>query len=305
MNAAMRALPEELSPEDEVTVLFVLSFDKDAELSGAAKNSLHEMPLQRLIEALDSELDPLVIKKILEIRGEDDAVQIMAAMNPGTDDKTLAELAEKGPEEVIAALAEDIELLAAKPFLKEALRKNPRTPNSVRIALSDFKPRAVEGASRPTEQVKLHKDLTDEKRAKADEQNIYKMISQMNTGQKLKLALSGNKSARALLIKDSNKVISMSVLKNPKITEEEVQKVTLTKGTSDEVLRHIARNKEWVKSYSIRIGMLTNPKTPLQVSLKLLDSVYEKDLQNLAKSKNIPGTLASAARRKLETKGKG
>ena len=147
-------------------------------------------------------------------------------------------------------------------------------------------------------------DLTDEKRSRADEQNIYKIITQLNAGQKLKLALSGNKSARDLLIKDSNKIISMAVLKNPRITEEEVQKVTLTKGTNDDMLRHIARNKEWVKSYGIRVGMLTNPKTPLTVSLKLLDTVYEKELHSIAKSKNIPNALASAARRKLEAKGK-
>lgn len=305
MGVAARSLGEELLPEDEVTVLFVLSFDKDAELSGAAKKSLVEMPLQSLLEALDAALDPLVIKKILELRGDDEAVQAMAAMNPGVDDATLAELASTGPDEVIVALSEDVELLAAKPFVKEALRNNPRTSNSVRLSLSEFKPRPVEGAKKTVEHSKLDKDLTDEKKAKSDEQNIYKLITTLNAGQKLKLALSGNKSARDVLIKDSNKVIAMSVLKNPRITEEEVQKVTLTKGTNDDMLRQIARNKEWVKSYSIRVGMLTNPKTPLQVSLKLLDSVYEKDLQSIAKSKNVPNALASAARRRLETKGKG
>lgn len=309
VSAATRALGEELVPEDEVTVLFVLSFEKDPELSGAARKSLQEMPLHALLEALDGQLDPLVIKKILELRGDDDAIQTMAALNPNTDDATLTELAEKGPDEVITALSEDVELLAEKPFLKEALKKNPRTPNSVRLALSEFKPRpaapAIDAAKKAAREAKLQKDLTDEKKSKADDQNIYKLVAQMNAGQKLKLALSGNKAARELLIKDSNKIISMSVLKNPRITEEEVQKVTITKGTNDDMLRQIARNKEWVKSYSIRVGMLTNPKTPLQVSLKLLDSVYEKDLQGLAKSKNVPNALASAARRKLETKGKG
>jgi hypothetical protein len=252
---------------------------------------------------MDAPLDALVIKKILELRG-DDAVKIMAALNPGTDDATLTELAATGPEEVIAAFSEDKELLASKPFVKEALRKNPLTTGSVRAALTEFKSRPAEGAAKPAEQSKLPVDLTDDKRAKADEQNIYKLIVSMNAGQKLKLALSGNKSARDLLIKDSNKVISMSVLKNPRITEEEVQKVALTKGTNDDMLRQIARNSEWVKSYGIRVGILTNPKTPLTVSLKLLDSVYEKDLQAIAKSKNVPNTLASAARRKLDAKGK-
>lgn len=305
MAAAARTLDESLSAEDEATVLFVLSFDKDPSLSGTAKKSLVELPLERLLDALDSPLDPAVIGKLVELRGDDEAVQMMAAMNPGIDDATLSRLAETGPEGVILALSEDTELLAGKPAIKEALRKNPRTPHSVKLALSEFKPRAAGEAKKTAQPEKLDRDLTDEKRARADEQNIYKIIGQLNTGQRLKLALSGNKAARELLIKDANKVVANSVLKNPRITEEEVQKVAHTKGTSDDMLRQIARNKEWVKSYTIRVGMLTNPKTPLQVSLKLLDTVYEKDLQGLAKSKNIPGALASAARRKLESKGRG
>lgn len=303
LRAAQRAASEELAAEDEVTVLFVLGFDKDAELAEAAKRSLQEFPLQRLLEALDAPLDPLVIKKLLELR-EDEAVQIMAALNPGIDDATLTNLASNGPEEVIAALSEDSELLSKKPFIRDALSKNPRTSGAVRSMLAEPKPGPAKCAAQPAELEKLHVDLTDEKRARADEQNVYKLVVQMNAGQKLKLALSGNKSARDVLIKDSNKVISMAVLKNPRITEEEVQKITLTKGTNDDMLRHIARNKEWVKSYGIRVGMLTNPKTPLTVSLKLLDTVYERDLQTIAKSKNVPNTLASAARRKLDAKGK-
>jgi hypothetical protein len=306
LSAAERR--EALAPEDEVTVLFVLAFDKDQELSGAARKSLQEYPLQRLLDAMDAPLDALVIKKILELRGEDEAVQIMAALNPGTDDATLAHLAAGGPDEVIAALSEDAELLAAKPLVKEALMKNPRTTNALRAALSELKPAPAGGARKSKAEAatpsSFHDDLTDEARSKTDEQNIYKIVAQLNMGQKLKLALSGNKSARSLLIKDSNRMISMAVLKNPRITEEEVQKLALTKGTNDEMLRQIARNKEWVKSYGIRIGMLTNPKTPLAISLKLLDTVYEKELHSVAKSKNVPSALASAARRKLDAKGK-
>ena len=146
MNAARCVFGEDLPPEDEVTVLFVLGFDKDAELSGIAKKSLQEYTLTRLLDALDAPLDPLVIKKLLELRGDDDAVKIMAALNPGADDATLSSLASTGPEEVIAVFSEDRELLAAKPFIKEALKKNPLTPNSVRAALSEFKPRPDEDA---------------------------------------------------------------------------------------------------------------------------------------------------------------
>lgn len=302
LAVAKREGAGKLEPPDEVTVLFVMGFDKDAGISGAAEKSLAEYPAQELLSALEDRLDPLVIKKILEMRPDDEAVQIMAALNPGIDDDTLKKLAETGPEEVVAVLSEEKAILARKPFIAEALLKNPHASRTLAAELEEAKAAPV--AVKNEEPAKLHEDLVDDKRARADEQNIYKLINQLSMGQKLKLALSGNKSARDLLVKDSNKIISTAVLKNPRITEEEVQKVTQSKGTNDDMLRQISRNKEWMKSYSIRMGMLGNPKTPLMISLKLLDSVFEKDLHTVAKSKSIPSTLASAARRKLESKGK-
>jgi len=303
-EAAGAGAPGEIDPSDEVTVLFVLGFDKDNQISGAAKKSLADYPAQELLSALEDRLDPLVIRKILELRPEDEAVHIMAALNPGIDDETLKSLAETGPEEVVAALSEDSAILAEKPFIAEALLKNPHASRTLSAALEDAKAKAAPAAVKKEEPDKLLKDLVDDKRARADEQNIFKLITQLSMGQKLKLALGGNKSARDLLVKDSNKIISTAVLKNPRITEEEVQKVAQSKGTNDDMLRQISRNKEWMKSYSIRMGMLGNPKTPLAISLKLLDSVYEKDLHTVSKSKSIPATLASAARRRLESKGK-
>ncbi len=291
-----------LSPSDEVTVLFVLGFDKDAVISAAARKSLADYTAQDLLSALEEKLDPLVIRKILELRPEDEAVQIMAVLNPGIDDETLKKLAETGPEEVVAALSEDRERLSEKPFIAEALIKNPHASKTLATELEEAKAAPV--AVKNEEAAKLHKDLVDDKKANLDEQNIFKLITQLSMGQKLKLALGGNKSARDLLVKDSNKIISTAVLKNPRITEEEIQKVTQSKGTNDDMLRQIARNKEWMKSYTVRLGMLGNPKTPLTISLKLLDTVYEKDLHNASNSKSIPSTLASAARRKLESKGK-
>ena len=44
----------------------------------------------------------------------------------------------------------------------------------------------------------------------------------MSAAQKIALALKGNREARTALIRDSNRMISASVLKNPRITDREV-----------------------------------------------------------------------------------
>lgn len=289
-----------LEPEDEVTVLFVLSHDRSQSVSEAAKRRLEELPTYVILAALDKKLDPLVIKAVVNLRKDDEAILMMAVFNESIDDETLRRLASEGPEEVIAVIAEDHTLLLRKPFLMDALKKNPLTSQAIIRDLDLL-------ASSPAEAAAVKAEASSagapkENELKIDEQNIYKSVKEMSMGQKIKLALSGNKSAREFLVKDANKIIALAVLKNPRITEDEVQRVISSKGTPEDLLRQIARNKEWVKSYSIKLGMVVNPKTPLAISVKFLDSIYEKDLQKLSKSKNVPSVIAAAARRKIEAK---
>ncbi len=133
-----------------------------------------------------------------------------------------------------------------------------------------------------------------------EELSLLKQIENMTVGQKIKMALTGDKAARVILIKDSNKQISTSALKNPRITEDEVLKLTSTKGTPEELLRLIAVNREWVKNYQIKSTLVTNPRTPLRIALKFLSQLHDKDLISLSRSKNIPNVVATSARKTLE-----
>lgn len=305
LKVAKACPPEPLSPEDQLTALVVLLFDKNTLVSAAARKGLAEYPVERIVEALEKKLDPLVIKKTVSAHSDKDAVLIMAASNPATDDETLKTIAATGPEEVAAVFTDDMERVRSSPFILDSLRQNPNVQRPVIEEIEGLlaAPSAEKKEARKTSE-ELAEALKTEGNKEADEGNIYKAIKEMSMGQKVKLALSGNKSSRELLVKDANKIISLAVLKNPRITEDEVLKVANTKGTPEDLLRQIARNKEWIKSYSIKMGMISNPKTPLAISIKLMDSLYENDLHKIAKSKNIPSALASSARRKLDMKAK-
>ncbi len=292
---------EPLEPSDELTVLFVLAHDRDLDVSTPAARSLLDYPAERALTALGGRLDPLVIKKIISLFKDSEAIVIMAATNPCIDDETLKEIASTGPEEAVVLLGEDTARLRKKPFLVDAIFKNPLTPGSLMAELREIENNLhnAHGEDEEHENV-TRRELIEEHNT--DEHNIYQMIQGLSMGGKIKLALTGNKSARDLLIKDANKLIALSVLKNPRITEEEIIRLTQTKGTPEDLLRQVARSKEWLKSYHVKTGLVTNPKTPLAISVKLLDHLYDADLQKLAKSKNIPSVLASSARRKVDQK---
>lgn len=285
-----------LSPGDRSTVLFVLSHDKNPEAAEAARRSFNKLTPDDLVSALQGRLDPLVIGKIVELGDGNEVVQTTAALNPATDLSTIKKLASTGGEDVVRILMEDIERLVKYPSIIDALKENPVVPKA---ALDNLRESIASGAISTPSEKKVKEEEEEE-----EEKSLYKRVQKMNVADKMKLAFAGGKEARDLLIKDSNKIVSMAVLKNPRITEDEIIKLASNRSVSEDILRVIARNKEWVKSYSVKFSMVTNAKTPLNISLRYLETMNERDLQKVAKSKNISNVLSTAAKKKLDLKKK-
>ena len=102
----------------------------------------------------------------------------------------------------------------------------------------------------------------------------------------------------------TNKLISGSVIKNPRISDAEILNILKVGVQNDEIIRLICANKEWTKNYLIRKALINCPKTPLPNALRYLGTLTEKDLSGIAKSKNISSVLASSAKRLILAKQK-
>jgi hypothetical protein len=146
----------------------------------------------------------------------------------------------------------------------------------------------------------------DEEINEDDEQFLskYKTAQLMGIGEKIKMALSGDKEWRSILVKDSNKLVSGSVVKNPRITESEILTLVKSGIQNDEIMRLICANKEWIKSYKIRRALVENNRTPVPNAMRYLGTMGEKDLAQLAKSKNISSVISTMAKRLLLNKKK-
>lgn len=151
-------------------------------------------------------------------------------------------------------------------------------------------------------------DEEDDELPKIDDEEYlskYKMVQLMGISEKIKMALSGDKEWRSILVKDANKLVSGSVIKNPRITEAEVLTLVKSGIQNDEIMRLICANKEWIKNYNIRKALITNNRTPVQNAMRYLDTMGEKDLASFAKSKNISSVIATMSKRILLNKKKG
>jgi hypothetical protein len=126
--------------------------------------------------------------------------------------------------------------------------------------------------------------------------NITQRILKMSVSEKIKLATLGNREARGLLLRDANKLVCMAAATSPRITDGEIMSLANSKTVNADVLRYIYTNREFLRTYAIRESLVKNPKVPLPTALKLLQTLQEKDIKDLARDRNVPQTIQAQAK---------
>lgn len=123
--------------------------------------------------------------------------------------------------------------------------------------------------------------------------SLIRRIMFMNARDRMKLAMKGDREARSILIRDSNRVVATAVVQNPRVTDQEVENIAAMRTVADEVLRLISLNRNWARSYAIIHNLVRNPRTPLPTVISTLPRIRTKDLKNLSQNRNV----SEAARR--------
>ena len=136
----------------------------------------------------------------------------------------------------------------------------------------------------------------------AVELSIANAINGMSIGDKIKLAYKGNKTVRELLIRDTNKIVSCAVVKSGRITDNEVMTIATNRAIHEDVIREMARVKEYLRKYPVKVALSGNPKTPIPVVMRLLNSLHVKDLKKLASNRNVSSAVFTAANKLYRAK---
>jgi hypothetical protein len=132
--------------------------------------------------------------------------------------------------------------------------------------------------------------------------SMEKRIADMSVGEKIKLAYLGNRQARRILVRDSNKVVASAVVKSGRLTDTEVAAFAGNRNLPDDVLREISSNKAWTRKYPVKVALVNNPKTPAKKAMKILVHLHRKDLQQLSTNNNVPSVIKLAARKLFNSK---
>ena len=197
-------------------------------------------------------------------------------------------------DEVLTLPLEDI--LARIPTLDAEAQKM--------ILEADSKPQEV--LTDQQVQQELQKIFSPEELGQIPEEifTTYQRIIKMSQGEKLRAALFGTKEERSVLIRDNNKQVSSMVLKNPKITDPELENYAQMRNLDSEILRQMGQSRDCVKKYPVILSLVKNPKTPSPVSLNLLKLLREMDLRTITRDRNIPDLIRRQAKRLYDQKEK-
>lgn len=124
---------------------------------------------------------------------------------------------------------------------------------------------------------------------------VLQRVSKLNVGQRIKLGFIGGKEERALLIRDTARLVQNAVLSSPKLTDAEAESFAGSKNLQENVFREIARQRRFLKLYPVVRNLTNNPRCPLDISLTLVKTLHVYDLKSLRHNKNVPDTIRKVA----------
>src|SRR5512139_3198380 len=341
-----KGLVPAVAPVDLCTLLYVLSFDPDAGIAETAHKTAAGLPDKIWSVALRAEgTKPQVLDWMAERLAGADAALELVLLNPATADETVARLAPTVSQKLADIVRQNELRLLRHDDIIRGLCQNPNALASSVDGACDFcvrngltlldVPRLVEAhkrvhgvdpaaAAAPAETAaaliaEYSEELAREQgdagvppspEAGQKRLTITQRVARMSVAEKIKLATLGNKEARTLLLRDSNKLVSMAAATSPRISDGEILGLANSRTVNADVLRYIYSAREFLKVYAIKTSLVKNPKVPLPTALKLMFTLQEKDIKELARDRNLPQTIQAQAKsylakREMASKGSG
>lgn len=304
-----------------------LSLQPASEITEAAQKSLDTYPEKMLLPAVQSELPAWALEFIGRRLQKNEIILEAVLLNEAAPNSLFIEIAKTCSEKIANLIVNNQERIIDSPDIINSLEANPANLKSNTDRLRHFLnlsgiyiPGDAHVAEETVEETK--KEEAPEKEevvapedaekllekagnlTEAQRLSLTQYIYKLNIGGRVKLGLKGNKEARGILIRDTNKVVALAVLKSPKITDNEIVMYASLRNVADDVIRVISTNPAWVKRYAVKAALCFHPKCPLAQAISFLKYLNNRDLTRLSKEKNVLQPVQKAAKELISQKRK-
>ena len=131
--------------------------------------------------------------------------------------------------------------------------------------------------------------------------NAWDRMRSLSQMEKLLLAVKADRSERALLVQDNDPRVLLSLLRNPRLTVDEVVRVAKSSFLTFQVADVIVKASQWMGSVDVRVALIRNPKTPPAFAMRILPTLPEAEVRAIARA-GTNMALKTAALRLLQAR---
>jgi hypothetical protein len=310
--AASGLLP--LPPEELIPLQVELARGGDPEIAPRAAEALRGMDARIAGPFLEHQAFESVLSYFAAESSHPGLIEIILRRRD-VPRQVLKDLARRLSPDLQEVLILRQDAILDEPTILDALEGNPQLSSYTQRRISEYRqhllPRERGGTAGPVpvpieemEDEDLATTLSAIKRAMPVEGEVEDQTG-LSEGQirmlpvpaRLKLARGASRVLRGILLRDSNTQVALSALLSNNLPDQEVEQVANSRAVGEEILEAVARKREWVSRYPVAKALVKNPKTPLPISLKLVNRLAVRDLRDLGRDKNIPDAVRSTALR--------
>ncbi len=159
--------------------------------------------------------------------------------------------------------------------------------------------RAVAAVLQSRDQPSLARSLRQE--GGLDEEDAHQvpdfgMGRPVTLGERKSLARRHDRELIARVLRDPHPDVMRILLGNSKLTENDVLRLCARRPVASEVLREVFRNARWIVRYPIKLALVLNPYTPLDIGLQLIPLLHDQDRRRVMDAADLPPELHEACR---------
>ncbi|HEX7831695.1 MAG TPA: hypothetical protein VF787_18720 [Thermoanaerobaculia bacterium] len=131
--------------------------------------------------------------------------------------------------------------------------------------------------------------------------NTWDRIRALSQMEKLLLAVKADRTERALLLQDNDPRVLLSLLRNPRLTVDEVARLAKSPYMNFQIADVIMKATQWMSNLDLRLALIHNPKTPPAFALRILPTLPDTEVRAIARA-GTSMALKQAALRRLQGK---
>jgi len=129
--------------------------------------------------------------------------------------------------------------------------------------------------------------------------SLWETLRSLSPPQKILLAPKADRFARAILVQESDPQVLFALLRNPRLSIDEVVRIAKSSFLGFQAAELILKTSPWFSNLDVRLALVHNAKVPLPFALRILPTLPDAEVRRIAKGAATSMALKQAALRRV------